>query len=813
MSTIPVNLTTTLAGNTPAQQCHNLRPTPSGALTAVGLPATIASLPGAVGVEGGVYTLPDGSTCVTVYHEGALKQLVNGAITTVAHMDTPPRCVLPSEAGSLIIIPATGLPLIATPATDGRVAPVVTPLPPLSLRCMAMGTVSASIAPVTLKGSYSSTSRTLTDTDRSTLDKAMREAYLRLSDRALLHGRHIQPVLACYRLIGDGGTVIHTSSPVLVGPDSGLQAIRTTLTLSGDGMRSMTATPLTATEFNVGYSFTSEPDDAWRSAVRAVEILVSPQLHPLSTLLPGTCSFSSASATSLTMDHLLPGVNPLADPAADGQYLRSCITSILDNADTAMLPSPRTWTDTLAEISALRSIATLPVSSPSASSLMGVRLSAPHGFSASAVARSGDMVAWGDLRAVPFDGYPLPELSTVTTPATSPTPTAVLTTMLDGSSVVSQAVMRTLAPSTLSPLVLYPSPDACSATLIAGNRAVTLPLTPTPCGRWSCYISPTLRPVTFTDTLPGFVVPSATPPVHHYPSAIAVTRASAPLSPLAFTTIGDSGRVTALLPALRHSSSFTVPTARFYVAGTGGISSMTLNDRLTRINLNLLDPHPVTTPGSITAIPGGIAFVADGGLYTLSGSRAPVLVTRLSGIIPDASAGWLLGWDDYHGELWCIPATEAGPTDSPAEVSAVIAVPDGSAIFTRSTPPIASVLSTGSRLILIDTSGNILDPSAESHAGPVTVRHLSATACGFKPGADAWLNLPVYGHDLRGTITLYAIHALHPTRYPRLRLMTITVDGRDLNHPLVYRLRLPHAHALLLDLTLTATSLTLCQNL
>ena len=259
MSTIPVNLTTTLAGNTPAQQCHNLRPTPSGALTAVGLPATIASLPGAVGVEGGVYTLPDGSTCVTVYHEGALKQLVNGAITTVAHMDTPPRCVLPSEAGSLIIIPATGLPLIATPATDGRVAPVVTPLPPLSLRCMAMGTVSASIAPVTLKGSYSSTSRTLTDTDRSTLDKAMREAYLRLSDRALLHGRHIQPVLACYRLIGDGGTVIHTSSPVLVGPDSGLQAIRTTLTLSGDGMRSMTATPLTATEFNVGYSFTSEP--------------------------------------------------------------------------------------------------------------------------------------------------------------------------------------------------------------------------------------------------------------------------------------------------------------------------------------------------------------------------------------------------------------------------------------------------------------------------------------------------------------------------------------------------------------------------
>ena len=804
MSTIPVNLTTTLAGNTPAQQCHNLRPTPSGALTAVGLPATIASLPGAVGVEGGVYTLPDGSTCVTVYHEGALKQLVNGAITTLAEMDTPPRCVLPSEAGSLITIPATGLPLIATPATDGRVAPVVTPLPPLSLRCMAMGTVSASIAPVTLKGSYSSTSRTLTDTDRSTLDKAMREAYLRLSDRALLHGRHIQPVLACYRLIGDGGTVIHTSSPVLVGPDSGLQAIRTTLTLSGDGMRSMTATPLTATEFNVGYSFTSEPDDAWRSAVRAVEILVSPQLHPLSTLLPGTCSFSSASATSLTMDHLLPGVNPLADPAADGQYLRSCITSILDNADTAMLPSPRTWTDTLAEISALRSIATLPVSSPSASSLMGVRLSAPHGFSASAVARSGDMVAWGDLRAVPFDGYPLPELSTVTTPATSPTPTAVLTTMLDGSSVVSQAVMRTLAPSTLSPLVLYPSPDACSATLIAGNRAVTLPLTPTPCGRWSCYISPTLRPVTFTDTLPGFVVPSATPPVHHYPSAIAVTRASAPLSPLAFTTIGDSGRVTALLPALRHSSSFTVPTARFYVAGTGGISSMTLNDRLTRINLNLLHPRPVE---SVTAIPGGIAFISGGRLLTLSGSRAPVELARLREII-GGNSEWALGWDNSHGELWCIP--RVAPDDAPAGTTAVIATPDGSALYTHSCPAVVSVLSAGPRLILVDSSGNIIAPGQE-RSGPVSVRHVSVIPSAFRPGAEAILNIPVYGREVSGTVRLLASHAVHSGNPPRLAVMGLSINGGAINHPLVQRVRLPHSHALILDISLTASSLTIDQ--
>ncbi|MCM1051291.1 MAG: hypothetical protein NC349_04950 [Paenibacillus sp.] len=803
MNTIPFHPTSTLAGSNPAEICHNLRPAPSGALTAVGLPATIASLPGAIGVEGGVYTMPDGSTCVTVYHDGALKQHVNGAISTLVEMDSPPRCVLPAEGGGLIIIPVTGLPLMATPATDGQARPTVTTLPPLSLKCLDMGTVTDSLPQITLKGTYSSTSRTLTDTDRATVDKAMREAYLRLSDRALLHGRHIQPVVARYRLIGDGGVVIHSSAPVIVGPEDGLQCTGTTLTLSGEGMRTLTARALTATEFSVGYSFSSEPDEAWRKAVRSVEILVSPQLHPLSATLPGTCSFTSATATSLTLTATLPGVNPLASPGAEGEYLHSCITSVIDNADTAMRPAPVAWTDTLAEISALRSIASMPVEAGSATGLMGVRLSAPHGFSASAVARSGDMVAWGGLRAVPFDGYTLPELSTVTSPATASEPTAVQVTMLDGSTVVSRAVMHSAGAGALSPLVVYPSPDACSMTLIADRRRVTLPLTPTPCRRWACHISPTLRPIGFTDSMPGFVMPVADPPLYDYPSAIAVARAEAPTVPVAFTA-GDAGRVTAVIPALRHSSSFTVPSARFYVAGTGGLSSMALNDRGSRINLNLLYPRPVE---AVTAIPSGIAFISGGRLLTLSGSRAPVELARLGEIIGvEPGTEWALGWDNSHGELWCIP--RATPDDAPAGTTAVIATPDGSALYTRSCPAVVSVLSAGPRLILVDSSGNIIDPGQE-RSGPVSVRHVSAIPSAFRPGAEAILNIPVYGREVSGTVRLLASHAVHPGNPPRLAVMGLAINGGAINHPLVQRVRLPHSHALILDISLTASSLTI----
>ncbi|WP_301347161.1 hypothetical protein, partial [uncultured Duncaniella sp.] len=492
---IPFPLSSTLHDRSRVLRCHNLRPDPTGGLMGVSRPATISSLPGAEPVKGGLITLDDGTRCIIMYHHGHLKAVTDTEIKSIIRLDEAPATVT-RTAGSLIVMRHRGTPLLIpldTLVPAGHLNGTV-----ITLTRQDMTAVSADIPAVTLKGSYDTSSRTLCDADRTTLDKGMRDAYLRLCDLARLQRRYIQPVVARYRLIGDGGDVIYTSAPVLISPESGLQATHASILLTGEGFRQMSGARLTATGYTVGITYSRTPDAEWLSRVRSVEVLVSPQLHPLVTGLPGTFTRTGSSTTQLTFTHTLPGVNPLDDPGSSSSRLTRCITSIIDNADTTLRSSPAE-DDTSEEMARLQSIISIPSTPPTPDSIMRVRLSPPNTFTAGCTARSGDLIAWGNLTAIPFDGYTLPEMSAKVIASESSTPTAVQVTMQDGSTVVSQTVVHKQSVTSLSPLLVYPNPDARLITLIAGRRSVTLPLTPSPCGRWAYYLSPTLAPVTFTD--------------------------------------------------------------------------------------------------------------------------------------------------------------------------------------------------------------------------------------------------------------------------------------------------------------------------
>lgn len=100
---------------------------------------------------------------------------------------------------------------------DGQLSwneiPLFPSLPPLMIVRRDVGTAVSTLPVMTLRSSYTTTSQQLGDTDRAAIDKAMREAYIALSDSALSRGRYIQPVVARYRLRGDGGRVLYTSAP------------------------------------------------------------------------------------------------------------------------------------------------------------------------------------------------------------------------------------------------------------------------------------------------------------------------------------------------------------------------------------------------------------------------------------------------------------------------------------------------------------------------------------------------------------------------------------------------------------------------
>lgn len=785
-------LTTTLTDRRRVSRCHNLRPDASGGLRGTGTPATIATLPGAIPVKGGALTLSDGGRCIITHHQGQLKAVTESGIKELAPLDRPPSTVMLS-GDTLIVMPEDSSPICIPMGTAGtssgtrgtRQTTVIT------LTRMDMTAVTAEMAAVTLKGSYDTSSRTLTDTDRATLDKGMREAYVRLCDLAHLQRRYIQPVVARYRLIGEGGCVLYTSAPVLISPEGGLQATRATLHLRGEGFRQTSGARLTATGFTIGLCYSRTPDAEWHAKVRSVEVLVSPQLHPLSTSLPGTFTRTGSSTGQLTFTHTLPGLDPLEPPGSPGGHLAMCITSIIDNADTT-LRQTHAVRDTLGEISMLKSIAALPVSAPTADRLMQVRLSPPHTFTARSAARSGDLVAWGNLTAIPFDGYTLPEMASETAVSTGSTPTAVQLTMHDGSTVVSQAVMYKLSALTLSPLLLYPAPDACSITLIAGKKSVTLPLMPSPCGKWAYYLSPDLTPVSFTDDTQGFVTPPSAPGLHRYPSGIAVSHESSPLIPLA-ASAGDASELHSLLPSMRHSNSLTAQTARFHALGTGGISSVTLNERRTRISINQLYACSITDYRSATPIPGGVAALTGNRLIAVTGSRQPY--TILDGI-PQG----MLGWEDSRGELWVIPGGDR-------EISVIAA--DGKSLHTRASYGVTDILSSPQSLILVTGDGKLMDASAEDNTAEGTAGYAVTVPCALRPGSSAMLHVAVSGEHLQGTVSVKASHTPpigSSGTDTSLPLATFSIARGTLRHPIAGRLVIPHCHYLTLHIELTSSS-------
>lgn len=617
-------------------------------------------------------------------------------------------------------------------------------------------TISVTTPAITLKGTYTSASRSLATIDRDAIDTAVRKAYIELADLAMAHGRFIQPLVVRFTLSGRDGKTLYVSGPVIVGPKDGSQVTRLTLRLTGEGFRTVEPITLTATEFHPVATIAGDREGDMGKDSLMIGLHVSPQLHPLSTSLPGDITRESATSGVLTFIYTLPGVIPEKGPVR----ARDAAIAILDNLDGILQPYRDTpvHASAAAELSALQSVLAAKPSPPSAAGdALAVQLSCPHSFSAGSAARNGDLIAWGNIRPIPFDGYSAAELSTTPIAGTVPVPTASLVDMTDGSAVVRAIVMTGRDLSAISPLVTYPSPDAVSTTLLVGRKVVTLPLAPTPGRRLAYFLSPTLGEIHFTDEREGFVLPAASPSTATFPSAIVISSASSPREPLA-VTLGDASEVMTILPAVRHSNSFTVPSARFYVLGTGGVSSMTLNERRSAINLNILDRRPLRSPSAVAAIPGGIAAVLGSQLVLVRGSRPATLL--------DSCDATDLGWCGATGELWCIDPSGITVTDLTA-----------SSIYTRD------------RLL------------GDSELRGMTAGYTVTIPNRRRPGESIYFTFTPPLGCRGGRVTISYAHELSNDS-PRALLASFSLPrDSSTSHPLTARIVIPHCHYITLDYT------------
>ena len=788
---------TTLADTEHVDTCTNLRPDTHGGLAAVGIPATLVSLPGATPVDGGCYTLSDGSKLTIVMHNGALKSLApDGSVSIIANavaLTDTPTCILPVDRGIIVMFASTKP--CRYNCTEGKSVnqPVswtrtdlFPDLAPLMFSRSDMARISVEIPEFSLGSSYETDTRTLTDEDSAKVDNVMRDAYIRLSDNALSRGLFIQPVMARYRLIGTNGAVIYTSAPVLIAPDEGVQSISAEFTFSGTGFRRMEYARLRAQAF-FPYTVRTRPDDLlWNKLVREVELELTPQLHPYSETLPGTHTRVSSTSKELVMRATLPGVRSEGEVGAPGTRMATLITAILDNQDMAFYPDMNLHNSTEGELAMLERILKVAGKRSEPAPELEVKISAPNSFTAKTVSDSGNVIVWGGIKAIPFKGYSLLEMTVKASDTDNSLPTAVKVDMSDGTSVVRSVTSGTRRPLAFSPLIVYPSPDAVSVTLLSDERALTLPLTPSPCRRFAYYLNPALKPVEFNEFRDTFVEPSAVTPMCEYPGAVVVTKSDAPLVPVAVTE-GVGTAIHTLHPATQRANSVTAATISFYMFAPDGIHTLALSDGCRTIKLAQLNPEGVASPRCVTPIPGGVAVLAGDRViaYTGTGAHSVTLLTRC-----DVA---MLGYCSSFGELWCIPSASAPVT---------VVSTDGKVRYTREGIDVSGVYSDGAIMRVFTADGDILDPCREND-GPVTVCHKSSVRHNLKQNTEATLRIGLFGEDVNGSVTVRVSDGA-PERESAVIASERIISG-NLDHTTVLKMRVGESSRAHLGLNVTTS--------
>lgn len=606
---------------------------------------------------------------------------------------------------------------------------------PVMLERLDMGVVSVGLGGVTLEQEYDTRSRIPTTADSLLVGHRYEQAYTQLRDQTRSQGGYIQPVLVRYLLIAHDGSTLYASAPVIISDTSGLQAV--SIDASVGPSHTFTAT-LSAKAFRVGTRISRPFDALFSSSVAEVRVEVLAELDPFVAGRPSLIKYTGQVSTSVAaLTFYLPGYNPALEAVAPGSPLRDRLFEAL----TKIGPQ-----------------------SP---------IHAPHSFTATRAATHGDSVLYSGVATIPFSGYSLPELLVATDPSLMQAPTAVKVTMADGSEMAVTGTLSARTPSSISPLLAYPSAEARSITIYTPTGSEIYPLTPSPCGRWAVYLSADCRamPVSVTgitadeaaEALADLCVQPPSVPLD--PEVVAVADASDPLTVQALSR-SEAGPVVALAPAPRPGSGWGATRPAFYAMGQGGIALVSRTSA-SRLSAQLIHSGPVSDPRAVALVPGGVAALAGGALVCLSGSKATVLA--------HSCRGHILGYSPSHSELW-ISSDIFAVDDPPVLVYDMI----NKELFYRTGISPTGFVTLPGRMLAACSDGTMRDASDE----------LSICMCKARldrriSPPPRQLTIPLYGRSLSGTVILYADAGCPDT--PARPVATLRLAG-DLSSPPSLRL-------------------------
>lgn len=255
----------------------------------------------------------------------------------------------------------------------------------------------------------------------------------------------------------------------------------------------------------------------------------------------------------------------------------------------------------------------------------------------------------------------------------------------------------------LSRLLTYPAADAVEMTLTveyADGSVLSRTVALTAMAGISVYIDETFAPIAPDTVMEAYVIPAAMPAPHCRRQAVAIARASQPLSPTAVAIMAQGG-VKAIAPAVRSSSAWDFARAHLYSFTTAGIYAVAVNAARDALSVNVIDRRGVERGDAVTTAGDGVCAIASGDLVSVAGSKAVTLQKK--------TGAEAIAWCAPFGELWCVDAAHA----------VTIRLPDGTS-FRRDITADEILPAQGGRLFL-RSGESLLDASREVPADAMPI--------------------------------------------------------------------------------------------
>lgn len=620
-----------------------------------------------------------------------------------------------------------------------------------------------------LSGGYVRGSGALTEVDSLSVGADLREAYRRMKMRAALAGQRLQPSIMAWQLVDDAGQVIFRSVPQWVGAGFQLaDPIETGVGAGSDGKFSEVDTFIIKAD---GWRPAVEVDadalsEYWKDHTARLELIAAPAMEFIDRDNGASGRLDATASGHASLRLFMPGASSgmTTDTTGLMELTVSALARFYDEASVVA---------TLARPFASAGRHTLGFGGATARKLtvdnVPAGLQLPHRFMAATVFESGSATFMADLTVLPAVGPQAVDIAAGVGIAAQASVHQVALTLSDGSVRVGSRLCAAM-PETLPPLIVFPEPDAVAATLTAGTETMALPLTVSPCGRYSYWISAALRPVAWTPAATVGRPVSVASSSRRLGGTLLCARSGSPLTPLSAHRV-CSGIIRRITPAVGSSGGWNYGRQHLTLWGTEGIYALSVDRSLLTVGCSLLHRSGVARADAVAVTPDSCrAALSSGRLLAIAGARASCVDVP---IVPVAA-----GWCAARRELWLAAADGS------------VAVLTASGGFYRREPlKITGFCCNDDGLLhALTADGRLVDCSAEKPAVDTTVAWSATVRHTVWPMAMAEWHLDAASADI--TLALDAGNGGASTL-----LSALSVAGQ-INAPLVARVYSPRRHFL-----------------